>query len=749
MKEGYGMKFNMKRMLVFALLAVVFTGVLSWNAIRVQADSEPFTVGGVGYTTFAEAVGAIESATDKTIVLAGDAEITGEVLLSGYSLDLAGHSLTCNGTIVGTAGTNLLDSSEGKTGLLKCSKDSLTLSADNTYVPVWNGEGYIFVQPNVTATYQMFDTSLTEDGSYRFYFRPGFGKVNDGATSVATAYLGQYDQDLEMSFELYYSKDTYVTTATEGRNCIDSLSFSNAYVKDAYANGKVFYVRVENAGDYRYLGIKTVIESCGVRYTSEEFVGKNVFLNADASTEKNSSNYWDTLNGRTYPVGTNGLELKKETDTPVNYNYSSALKDADNIILEMKISGISVSSSGYFELSFNGNNANNGRSSTDDYYIVKCYNSGMIRFYGSNNLVVPDDGLTEIELKVFIDNVTKKATVHNVTKGTVSTYDAPVLTTGELAFIKDSASTATIEYVKVYTDAGLTVGEFLKDMKVNKTVTWTWDDSDDNDLLRPETITVGVYNGSTKVAEQEVSAAGGTCTFENLPEYNADGTQIAYTASTEVAGYTVSGDGLDMTLSHTPVITWNYNNDFEGTGKEVNRTGSNENCFFYDAAGRGLNNYKHECDIYTEDDGNKCLEFVNVAEKNAELRRTMTSTSVIVSFRIRLKDETVSVPVSGSNGVHFRLTTTSYFANLKGQTLWIGNDTTKGVTLTTSWQTIKVEMNTTTGEATCWVNGTATTIAVDKVTPAIFSIYAQSTEAFSGLLIDDLQIYSVAESAEQ
>lgn len=87
------------------------------------------------------------------------------------------------------------------------------------------------------------------------------------------------------------------------------------------------------------------------------------------------------------------------------------------------------------------------------------------------------------------------------------------------------------------------------------TVTKTWDDADNQDGKRPESITVILLANGTKKDSQIVTAdeAGNwTYTFKDLPKYE-NGEEITYTVSEDtVADYTTTYDGSNITNSYTP-----------------------------------------------------------------------------------------------------------------------------------------------------------------------------------------------------
>ena len=91
-----------------------------------------------------------------------------------------------------------------------------------------------------------------------------------------------------------------------------------------------------------------------------------------------------------------------------------------------------------------------------------------------------------------------------------------------------------------------------------------WNDSNDKDQIRPESIEVELYADGVKVLTQTVTAGADgswSFSFNRLPAVNDDQTAIVYTVKeVAVEGYTtvVTGDaaaGFVITNSHTPTST--------------------------------------------------------------------------------------------------------------------------------------------------------------------------------------------------
>src|SRR5699024_7991391 len=81
----------------------------------------------------------------------------------------------------------------------------------------------------------------------------------------------------------------------------------------------------------------------------------------------------------------------------------------------------------------------------------------------------------------------------------------------------------------------------------------TWDDADNQDGNRPESITVNLLANGEKVDEAVVTAEDDwSYSFTDLPKYE-NGEEITYTITENtVEGYTPEIDGYDITNSYTP-----------------------------------------------------------------------------------------------------------------------------------------------------------------------------------------------------
>ncbi|KPH22366.1 collagen-binding protein [Limosilactobacillus fermentum] len=102
--------------------------------------------------------------------------------------------------------------------------------------------------------------------------------------------------------------------------------------------------------------------------------------------------------------------------------------------------------------------------------------------------------------------------------------------------------------------------------------TKTWKDNNNQDGIRPSSITVNLLANGRQVASKTVSASDNwQYSFDNLAAY-ANGQKVTYTVTEDaVAGYTSTVDGYNVTNNHTPATvkvsgtkTWNDNNNQDG-----------------------------------------------------------------------------------------------------------------------------------------------------------------------------------------
>ena len=102
-------------------------------------------------------------------------------------------------------------------------------------------------------------------------------------------------------------------------------------------------------------------------------------------------------------------------------------------------------------------------------------------------------------------------------------------------------------------DNGVEIYNHHTPEKVSVEGSKTWDDADNQDGKRPESITVRLFADGTEVTSKIVTANDNwSWSFTGLDKYNS-GTEIVYTISEDtVADYTTVVDGYNITNTHTP-----------------------------------------------------------------------------------------------------------------------------------------------------------------------------------------------------
>ena len=98
----------------------------------------------------------------------------------------------------------------------------------------------------------------------------------------------------------------------------------------------------------------------------------------------------------------------------------------------------------------------------------------------------------------------------------------------------------------------------VEEETTSRTVYKVWNDENDADGLRPDTLMVYLLADGDSVAAAELSEANGwSAVFDDLPVYNADGSQIeytvveAYTAEYYVR-YQYTQAAINITNTHNP-----------------------------------------------------------------------------------------------------------------------------------------------------------------------------------------------------
>lgn len=122
-------------------------------------------------------------------------------------------------------------------------------------------------------------------------------------------------------------------------------------------------------------------------------------------------------------------------------------------------------------------------------------------------------------------------------------------------------------------DTGYTITNTHEPEVIDINGSKTWDDNDDQDGARPESITIRLLAGGTEIDSVTVTEADDwSWSFTNLPKYENGGSEIVYSITEDaVSDYSTEYNGYDVTNTHTPGKTsvtvskaWNDVDDRDG-----------------------------------------------------------------------------------------------------------------------------------------------------------------------------------------
>ena len=123
--------------------------------------------------------------------------------------------------------------------------------------------------------------------------------------------------------------------------------------------------------------------------------------------------------------------------------------------------------------------------------------------------------------------------------------------------IEYTVEEVSVEGYETVITGNMTEGYVITNSHTSETIevsgSKTWDDEDDQDGKRPDSITIRLLANGTEVAEKAVSADDNwSWSFTNLPKYE-NGTEIIYTITEDaVPDYTTEINGYDVTNTYKP-----------------------------------------------------------------------------------------------------------------------------------------------------------------------------------------------------
>ena len=182
-----------------------------------------------------------------TVKLTGNVMFDTAIVKPGVTLDLSGYNIEADYFV---AFGNVINTGNNAGAVLNVPKDCVMLSADNTYLPVWNGEGYVFVK---APTFQ--HQAQQNEGALTYTFLPTFDAYVHNLLKAGADVSG-----VEITVRLTWSPKT-------GGTAVQDFVYSDALVNDvidSYADGryrKAFSITMSNAAVLNNLQYSVVIVS--------------------------------------------------------------------------------------------------------------------------------------------------------------------------------------------------------------------------------------------------------------------------------------------------------------------------------------------------------------------------------------------------------------------------------------------------------------------------------------------------------
>ena len=166
---------------------------------------------------------------------------------------------------------------------------------------------------------------------------------------------------------------------------------------------------------------------------------------------------------------------------------------------------------------------------------------------------------SDITVKLYAngEDTGKTLTLNNSNGWKGSFTELPVKQDGkDIVYTVTETSTSNLE--KYSTDiqgdenTGFVITNTYTPSKINISGTKSWEDNNNQDGLRPQTITVNLYANGEKVDSKQVTGPNWTYSFTNLDEYE-NGVKINYTIDEEVVEYYEKEiNNYDITNKYTP-----------------------------------------------------------------------------------------------------------------------------------------------------------------------------------------------------
>ena len=337
----------------------------------------------------------------------------------------------------------------------------------------------------------------------------------------------------------------------------------------------------ENLAKYRDQGIEivySITEDAQVNYTTE-YDGYNVINHhTPDKTSVTVTKAWDDADDQdgirpasvTVKLLADGEDTGKTLELNASNNWTGSFTDLDENVPE----GIKIEYT-IEEVEVEGYDTVISGNATEGYTITNTHEPEVININGGK---IWDDANDQDGIRpdsVTIRLLANGEEIDSVTVGdddgwAWSFTDLPKYANGE-----EITYTITEDAVEGYESAvnGCNVTNTHTPETVDLSGAKEWKDSDNQDGIRPGSITIRLYADGAEIAVKTVNAANDWAwTFEDLAKYRDHGVEIVYTITEdEVSGYETTYDGLNVINYHEVAKknieggkTWDDNNDQDG-----------------------------------------------------------------------------------------------------------------------------------------------------------------------------------------
>ncbi|MBR2848689.1 MAG: hypothetical protein IKB87_04450 [Clostridia bacterium] len=219
-------------------------------ATELTVDNTEAEINGTYYPTIQDAINDAQGG--DTITLTNDASITELEIENNVTLDLNGNDLTLDALLM--FGGQIVDNSADKSGVLKVAKDALVVPENNSQVPVWTGEGYVFA----TMKNQVKYAKIEDNGdTFAISLKPSFGQVFN-------------ETYLKDGSEAADAKVTVKISWGVGENS-QIFEFNDELTAKVYGQRLAFKLTVRGLTGYENLRAEVIVEGSGASYLVTDY----------------------------------------------------------------------------------------------------------------------------------------------------------------------------------------------------------------------------------------------------------------------------------------------------------------------------------------------------------------------------------------------------------------------------------------------------------------------------------------------